>query len=124
MNQGNGIQVEAKAKVEQVTSGNGSTATALRFSGDMSSTSHDAVMGGYAKAAKDKPILLDFAKVDYINSSGIALVIQMMMEAAKSGQKIAVCGLTPHFQKVFTMVGITKYAGIFTDEPAALASLQ
>jgi anti-sigma B factor antagonist len=61
--------------------------------------------------------------VDYINSSGIALVIQMLLEAYKSGQKIAAFGLTPHFQKVFTMVGITKYASLFPDENAAKASL-
>ena len=41
-------------------------------------------------------------------TSGIALVIQVLMEASKSGQTIAICGLTPHFTKVFTMVGITK----------------
>jgi anti-sigma B factor antagonist len=47
----------------------------------------------------------------------------MLMEANKSGQKIAAFGLTPHFQKVFTMVGITKYAALFPDENAAKASL-
>ncbi|MDQ1451538.1 MAG: anti-sigma factor antagonist, partial [Acidobacteriaceae bacterium] len=57
--------------------------------------------------------------VDYINSSGIALVIQMLMEANKNSQKIAAFGLTPHFQKVFTMVGITKYAALYKDEAAA-----
>jgi hypothetical protein len=45
------------------------------------------------------------------------------MEADKTGQKVAAFGLTPHFQKVFTMVGISKYAGLFKDEPAASASL-
>jgi anti-sigma B factor antagonist len=45
------------------------------------------------------------------------------MEANKSSQTVAICGLTPHFNKVFTMVGITKYATLFPDEAAALASL-
>jgi anti-anti-sigma regulatory factor len=61
--------------------------------------------------------------VDYINSSGIALVIQMLMEANKNSQKIAAFGLTPHFQKVFTMVGITKYASLYPDEAAAKAGI-
>ena len=65
------------------------------------------------------PVLLDFSKVDYINSSGIALIIQILMEADKTGRKIAVFGLTPHFQKVFTMVGIGKYAGLHKDEATA-----
>jgi hypothetical protein len=36
---------------------------------------------------------------------------------------VAAFGLTPHFQKVFTMVGISKYAGLFKDQESATASL-
>jgi len=124
MNHRNNMQTEAKAHVEQIADGNHGQITALRFSGDMSSNSRDAVLGNYESASKDHPILLDFSKVDYINSSGIALVIQMMMEAAKSGQKVAIFGLTPHFEKVFTMVGITKYATLYRDQDAAVASFR
>jgi hypothetical protein len=47
----------------------------------------------------------------------------MLMEANKADQTIAAFGLTPHFQKVFTMVGITKYAALHRDEASAIASL-
>jgi len=50
-------------------------------------------------------------------------VIQMMMEANKAGHTICAFGLTPHFQKVFTMVGITKYAKLYPDEGTAKAAL-
>ena len=45
------------------------------------------------------------------------------MEAGKAGQTVAISGLTPHFHKVFTMVGIARYAALFLDEAAALATL-
>jgi anti-anti-sigma regulatory factor len=77
----------------------------------------------YEGVVKSRPVLIDFSKVEYINSSGIALVIQMLMEASKADQTIAAFGLTPHFQKVFTMVGITKYAALHRDEASAIASL-
>jgi anti-anti-sigma factor len=95
----------------------------LRFSGDISSTSKESVLGAWQTVNGTGPVLLDFSKVEYINSSGIALIIQMLMEADKTGQRVAAFGLTPHFQKVFTMVGISKYAGLFKDEPTASASL-
>jgi anti-anti-sigma factor len=117
------VQTETKANVDQISDNKGGRVSVLRFSGDISSSSHDALLGTYETVTKSDPVLLDFSKVDYINSSGIALVIQMLMEANKSGQKIAAFGLTPHFQKVFTMVGITKYASLFPDESAAKASL-
>jgi anti-anti-sigma factor len=117
------VQTETKTNVDQVSDGNGGQMSVLRFSGDISSSSHDALLGTYSTLSKSQPVLLDFSKVDYINSSGIALVIQMLMEANKNSQKIAAFGLTPHFQKVFTMVGITKYASLFQDEATAKASI-
>ena len=119
------MQTDTKSKIDQTTSPSGNPVTVLRFEGDISSASKDAVIGSYQTLSKTavKTVLLDFTKVEYINSSGIALVIQMLMEASKSEQTIAAFGLTPHFQKVFTMVGITKYAALHRDEATAIASL-
>jgi len=47
--------------------------------------------------------------VDYINSSGIALVIQMLIEARIPARRFMPLAFRP-LTKVFTMVGITKYA--------------
>ncbi len=119
------MQTDTKARIDQISSPAGKPVTVLRFEGDISSTSKEAVIGTYQGLSKEtvKTVLLDFTKVDYINSSGIALVIQLLMEAANSGQKVAAFGLSPHFQKVFTMVGITKYAGLHPDQAAALAAI-
>ena len=119
------MQSETKARVEQLTSPVGHPVAVLRFEGDIASTSKDAVLGTYQALPKEtsKLVLLDFTKVDYINSSGIALVIQMMIEAANSGQKVYAFGLSAHFTKVFTMVGITKYAGLFPTQAEALTAL-
>lgn len=112
-----------KVKVEEVSCAAGDPVTVLRFTGDITSTSQAAVTGTYEGLPDSATrILLDFSKVEYLNSSGIALVIQMMMAAAKRGQKIQTFGLTPHFQKVFTMVGITKYTSIHKDEASACAA--
>ena len=119
------MQTETKARIDQLTSPAGHPVTVLRYEGDIASTSKDAVLGTYQGLPKQtaKLVLLDFTKVDYINSSGIALVIQMLIEASNSGQKVYAFGLSPHFTKVFTMVGITKYAGLFPNQSDALAAL-
>jgi anti-sigma B factor antagonist len=115
------VQQETKVKVDASTSKNGTNVTIFRFSGDISSASQEAVLGTFQRLPEQEKIrlLLDFTKVDYINSSGIALVIQLLMQASKAGGGVALFGLTPHFQKVFTMVGITKYAQIYPDEASA-----
>ena len=119
------MQSETKSRVDQLTTPAGHPVAVLRFEGDIASTSKDAVLGTYQALPKDaiKLILLDFTKVDYINSSGIALVIQLLIEASNADQRVYAFGLSPHFAKVFTMVGITKYAELFANESEALNAL-
>ena len=119
------MQSETKSRVDHLTSPAGHPVTVLRFEGDIASSSKEAVLGTYQAQPKTttRIVLLDFTKVDYINSSGIALVIQMLIEASNSDQKVYAYGLSPHFTKVFTMVGITKYAGLFPSQNEALAAL-
>ena len=112
-----------RVKVEEVPCTAGEQITVLRFAGDITSASQAAVTGTYSGLPPTtRRILLDFSKVEYLNSSGIALVIQMMLAASKKDQKIVTFGLSPHFQKVFTMVGITKYTTLHPDEQTACAA--
>jgi anti-sigma B factor antagonist len=109
-------QAQTKAKVER----NGPLAV-FRFEGDVTSASKDVVLGAYEKLTPEiKEILLDFSKVQYLNSSGIAIVIQLLIEANKSERKVQTFGLTPHF--VFTMLGLTKYTALHSNESAAKAA--
>ncbi len=118
------MQSETKSRAEKLTSPAGNPVTVLRFEGDIASTSKEAVLGVYQALPKTdvRRILLDFTRVDYINSSGIALIIQLLIEAANSDQKVCAFGLSAHFTKVFTMVGITKYAGLYATQAEALAA--
>jgi anti-anti-sigma regulatory factor len=51
------------------------------------------------------------------------LIIQLLIQAAHAGQTVFAFGLSAHFTKVFTMVGITKYARLFPNQAEALAAL-
>lgn len=118
------MQQVTKAKVDQIVSAAGAPITVIRLEGDITSASKEAVLGTYQGLSKEsvKWILLDFSKVEYLNSSGIALVIQLLMESAKAGQAVRCSGLSAHFQKVFTMLGLAKYTSLHADEAAARAA--
>ena len=119
------MQAATKVSQHTATAASGAPVTVLSFSGDIASTSKDAIMGAYhGLGAAVTKVLLDFKGVDYINSSGIAIIIQMLLEASKAGHRsIGIFGLTPHFQKVFSMVGVAKYATLSPDEAGALTHL-
>lgn len=117
------MQVSTKVTQRAATAASGAAVLILAFSGDISSASKDAILSAYhGLESAASPLLLDFTSVDYINSSGIAIIIQVLLEAHKVGPRsIGIFGLSPHFKKVFTMVGISKYASLYEDEKAALA---
>ena len=119
------MHVANKVTEEVLPGASGDPVIVLGFTGDISSASKEAVLGTYQalKKAPNQKILFNFKGVEYLNSSGISLVIQVLMTASKAGEKVSICGLSPHFVKVFTMVGIPKYASIHTDQAAALAAL-
>jgi anti-anti-sigma factor len=118
------MQTAAKVARRDATAASGDAVAILAFSGDIASTSKDSMLQAYHGVGEVKKVLLDFSGVDYINSSGIAIIIQMLVEERAAGHRtFGIFGLTPHFSKVFTMVGVAKYATISPNEAAALAAL-
>ena len=67
-------------------------------------------------------ILLKFEKSAYINSGGIAVLIQLLAKTKQNNQQIGITGLSEHFKKIFNMVGITKFAKIHNSMEEALNS--
>jgi anti-anti-sigma factor len=71
-----------------------------------------------------KKIILRFDKDTYLNSGGIIGIIQVLVEAKKNQQQVAIIGLSKHFEKVFRMVGISRLANIYETEHDAMKGLE
>ncbi len=69
-----------------------------------------------------KKIIFNFTDVSYINSSGIAVLIGIVTTLAKKGITFRVYGLTPHFKKIFRMIGLTQYVKVLSSEEDAIAA--
>jgi anti-anti-sigma factor len=111
MGQENEIRLETRGNV-----------TLWDIQGDVTSFSEPFLTEAYQKANDQgaSTILLKFDEGAYINSGGIAILIQLLAETRKHGQQIGITGISPHFQKIFNMVGITKFAKIYNSVDEAL----
>src|SRR5512136_2281971 len=67
-----------------------------------------------------KAILLNFEGVDYMSSTGIALMIGLIVQATKVGRRLLACGLSDHYVKIFQVARLADYVNVFPDEAAAL----
>jgi anti-anti-sigma factor len=97
----------------------------LNIQGDITAFSEPFLNDAY-KDANDQgaqKILLKFDKDAYINSGGIAVLIQILANTKRNNQQISITGLSDHFKKIFHMVGITKFAKIHDTVENALEVL-
>ena len=109
----NDIEVSTRVKGE---------VSIINIKGDVTSLTGQPIEDAYKEVSKAgaKKILLYFDEKGYINSGGIAILIGLVSESRKKEQVIRLTGLSDHFQKIFGMVGLTKYTQIFQSEEAAL----
>ena len=96
--------------------------TLFDIRGDVTALSEPFLNDAYSKAIDQGAgkILFKFREDVYINSGGIALLIQILAETQKNDQQAGITGLSDHFKKIFGMVGITKFAKIYDSVDAAL----
>ena len=77
-----------------------------------------------AKAhAKTPRLLLDFAGVGYIDSSGLATLIEYYQSARTYQGKLALCALSSSVRSSFDLVRLTEVFSIFPTEAEALQAL-
>lgn len=93
--------------------------------GDVTNQGQQAIQSAYAAALQDQPqkIFFNFGNTEYINTSGIAILISIVMEAAKAGRRIGLFGMSSHYRKVFELVRLPLYADVYQSEDEALTAL-
>jgi len=69
-------------------------------------------------------LVLDFAGVDFIDSRGIALVIEYLRDCAAYGGKVCLASLNPDVQPIIDMVRLETVMPIFGSVPQAIAALK
>ena len=100
--------------------------TLVKVQGDITAHSEPYITDAYQKANAQGPIpkiLIQFQEDAYINSGGIAVLIQILAQTQKNNQKIGIIGLSDHFKKIFRMVGITKFADIYNSLEEGLEAM-
>lgn len=97
-------------------------ATIIDLRGEINATAEEGLNKAYAQAEKlPGDILLDFADVGYINSTGIALIVSLLARARASGRRLLACSLSDHYVEIFNITRLADFMTVFPDVSAALA---
>ena len=73
-------------------------------------------------AKKTKQIIVDFTKVTYVDSSGLAVLIEGMQNVQEYGGKFALAGVQESVKHIFDIARLDQVFQIFADVDSALAA--
>src|SRR5215217_2737376 len=95
----------------------------LDLHGEINGFSQEALDLAYAEAeAKDpEAIILNFEEVDYINSTGIALIVGLLAKARAARRRLLAYGLSEHYVEIFNITRLSDFMGVYPDEQSALS---
>ncbi len=100
-------------------------AAIIDIKGEINAFAESTLMDAYSEASSDgvQKILLNFSGLDYMNSSGIGLLVTLLIRVQRQKQMLMAFGLSEHYQQIFELTRLSEAIHIFPDEASALAAV-
>jgi anti-sigma B factor antagonist len=103
-------------------------AAIIELSGEVDGSAADVLTNAYQTAVQGAgpdlgTVVLDFSAVDYINSTGIALIVSVLARARAERRKVVACGLSPHYREIFDITRLSDFIELFPDLDHAVSEL-
>jgi anti-sigma B factor antagonist len=95
----------------------------IDIEGDVSAFAEDILMEAYSEANSPttRTIILNFKGLEYMNSSGIGLIVTLLIRANRQKQRILAFGLSDHYKHIFELTRLNEAIGIYDTEADVLA---
>ncbi|MDQ3646073.1 MAG: STAS domain-containing protein [Actinomycetota bacterium] len=96
----------------------------IDIKGDITGSCEEALMAAYTDASESstKAIVLNFTDLQYMNSTGIGLLVTLLVRAQRQKQRILAFGLTDHYRQIFELTRLDEAVAIHGSEQEAMAA--
>jgi anti-sigma B factor antagonist len=103
-------------------------AAVIELSGEVDGSAATVMTAAYEQAVTaslepQSTVVLDFAAVDYINSTGIALIVSVLARARAERRKVVASGLSPHYREIFDITRLSDFIELFSDLDRAVSQI-
>jgi anti-sigma B factor antagonist len=95
----------------------------LELAGDIDGTASAGLSEAYERAVAEsdpKQVLLDFTSTEYINSSGIALIVSVLAKARAEHRNVLASGLSAHYREIFEITRLSDFIQLYGDVDQAV----
>ncbi len=96
----------------------------IEIHGAITAAAENSLTDAYTQASEGgtKAIILDFNDLGYMNSSGIGLLVTMLIRANRQKQQLMAVGLNEHYREIFELTRLDEVIAIYDSETEALAA--
>jgi anti-sigma B factor antagonist len=100
-----------------------SRASVIDIKGDVTASAERPLADAYTKASGKftRTIVLNFSGLEYMNSSGIGMLVTLLVRANRQRQRLVAFGLNEHYRQIFELTRLDEAIGIFDTEAEAFA---
>lgn len=97
----------------------------IDIKGEVTGFAENILTEAYNQASQDSvaAIIMNFSELQYMNSSGIGLLVTLLIRSQRQEIKLLACGLTEHYKQIFELTRLNEAIGIFDSEKEALDSV-
>lgn len=100
-------------------------ASVIVIRGEVTGFAEEALMSAYNTASEGdgRAIILDFTDLEYMNSTGIGLLVTLLIRAQRQQRRLLACGLSDHYRQIFDLTRLNEAIGIYESPAEALAAV-
>lgn len=113
-----------QAQVEMEVRRAGSGVSVIDIQGELTAFAEGVLMDAYneASSGETRAVVLNFEGLEYMNSSGIGLLVTLLIRANRQRQRLLTYGLSEHYRHIFELTRLDEAIGIHDSEEEALGA--
>jgi anti-sigma B factor antagonist len=98
-------------------------ASVLDIQGEVTAAAETALMDAYAQTGTQvRSVILNFTDLVYMNSSGIGLLVTLLIRINRQKPRLLAFGLSDHYRQIFDLTRLDEAISIFGTEAQAVAA--
>jgi anti-sigma B factor antagonist len=111
-------QAQVKMNVRKA----GEKAAIIDVEGELTAFAEGVLMDAYNQASAEgrRVIILNFEGLEYMNSSGIGLLVTLLIRINRERQKLLTYGLSEHYRNIFQITRLDDAISIYDTEEEAI----
>jgi anti-sigma B factor antagonist len=94
--------------------------------GELTAFAEGVLMQAYNQASDGnvRAVILNFEGLEYMNSSGIGLLVTLLIRVNREKQRLLTYGLTEHYRNIFQITRLDDAISIFDSEDEAVRAAE